>query len=164
MYCSVVLLPLLVGLVHNVQADQCNDVKKEFNQCTKTAHQTYLDALRAKEDGRPFYRARKTCDYLSDAVETCGNKLMQHDCNSEKNVNAMKAAQISKVLENLGESVANFDSCKCPPVKYHMDRVKLAQGVALTECLVELEHASNGASSVLASLLLPLLLLVVHQL
>ena len=32
-------------------------------------------------------------------------------------VTAMKDTQISKVLENIGQSVADFDSCKCPAVK-----------------------------------------------
>jgi len=161
MHCLVLLLPLLAGVV---QADQCGDVKKEFNECTKTAHQTYLAAMTAKEeDGRPDYKARKTCNYLVDAIETCGNKLMQHKCNTEEAVTTMKDAQISKVLTSIGQSVEGFDSCKCPAVKAHMNRVKAASGAEVVkECPPE-EPATDGASSVLAGLLL-LPLLVVHHL
>jgi len=161
MRCLVLLLPLLAGVV---QSDQCADVKKTFNDCTRAAHQTYVEAMAKKEDGRPDFRARKTCNYLTDAVETCGNGLMEHDCNTAEEVTAMKDGQISKVLERIGSTVAEFDSCKCPPVKAHVNRVKSAEGVdAPAECPEPTEPATDGASSVLAGLLL-LPLLVVHHL
>jgi len=161
MRCLVLLLPLLAGIV---QADQCAENKKEFNTCTRTAHQTYVDAMKAKEDGRPAYRARKTCNYLVDAIETCGNKLLENDCNTAETVTAMKDTQISKVLENIGQSVADFDSCKCPAVKAHINRMKAAAGAdVVAECPEEEDPATDRASSVVAGLLL-LPLLVVHHL
>jgi len=66
MRCLVLLLPLLVGIV---QADQCADVKNTFNQCTRNAHQEYVDAMKKGDDGRPAFRARKTCNYLVAAIE-----------------------------------------------------------------------------------------------
>jgi len=163
MHCLVLLLPLLAGLV---QADQCNDVKKEHNVCTRAAHSTYLEAMKKGEDGRDHFRARKTCNYLVDAIENCGNKLMQHDCNTEEQVTAMKDTQIGKVLKDIGSSVADFDSCKCPAVKAHLNRAKNAEGVTVEACPEEKPEekpATDGASSVLAGLLL-LPLLVVHHL
>jgi len=159
MRCLVLLLPLLVGVV---QSDQCADVKKTFNQCTRAAHQEYVDAMKKGDDGRPAFRARKTCNYLEAAVETCGNGLMEHDCNTAEAVTTMKDGQISKVLETIGSTVADFDSCKCPAVKAHVNRMKAEAGAdVVAECPEE--PATDGASSVLAGLLL-LPLLVVHHL
>jgi len=162
MRCLVLLLPLLVGIV---QSDQCADVKNTFNQCTRSAHQEYVDAMKKGDDGRPAFRARKTCNYLVAAIETCGNGLMEHDCNTAEAVTEMKDGQLSKILENIKSSVADFDSCKCPAVKAHVDRNKAAEGAnVVSECPdPEPEPATDGASSVLAGLLL-LPLLVVHHL
>jgi len=113
-----------------------------------------------------FLRARKTCNYLVDAIETCGNKLLENDCNTAETVTAMKDTQIGKVLENIGQSVADFDSCKCPAVKAHINRMKAAEGADVkAECPEEEEEegATDGASSLVAGLLL-LPLLVVHHL
>ena len=33
----------------------------------------------------------------------------------------MKDGQLSKILENIKSSIADFDSCKCPAVKYDND-------------------------------------------
>jgi len=160
MHCLVLLLPLLAGLVHADQ--QCNVVRKEFNDCTKAAHQTYLAAMKGEEDGREHFRARKTCNYLIDAIENCSNKLTQNECNTEEQVTAMKDTQISRVMTNIGESVEDFDSCKCPTVKAHINRMKEEKGATVEDCPTE-APATDGASSVLAGLLL-LPLLVVHHL
>merc|ERR1712037_700588 len=70
------------------------------------------------------YRARKTCNFLTEAIDVCGNKLLQHGCHSEEEVTTMKDTQLSRVLENIGQSVADFDSCKCPAAKAHIDRMR----------------------------------------
>jgi len=78
----------------------------------------------------------------------------------------MKDGQLSKILENIKSSVADFDSCKCPAVKAHVDRNKAAEGAnVVSECPdpEPEDPATDGASSVLAGLLL-LPLLVVHHL
>ena len=33
------------------------------------AHETYLEEMKKKEDGRPDFAARKACNYLEDAIE-----------------------------------------------------------------------------------------------
>jgi len=159
MRCLVLLIPLLAGVA---RADQCADNKKEFNDCTRTAHQTYVDAIKAGDDGRPAFRARKTCNYLVDAIETCGNKLLENECNTEEAVTDMKDKQISQVMANIGASVSDFDSCKCPAVKAHINRMKEKEGAEVVDECPE-EPATDGASSVVAGLLL-LPLLVVHHL
>merc|ERR550517_2031547 len=140
MRCLLVLLPLL-ALVNLSAADECNQVKRDFNQCTKDAHGTYVDAMKKEKegDGKEHYRARKTCNYLTDAVETCGNKLRENDCNSEEEVNKLKDEQISRIMKNINTSVQDFDSSKSD------------------------DGEESGASSVVVGILL-LPLLVVHQL
>ena len=33
------------------------------------SHETYAEAMKKKEDGRPNFAARKACNYLEDALE-----------------------------------------------------------------------------------------------
>ena len=33
------------------------------------AHETYLEEMKKKEDGRPDFAARKACNYLEEAIE-----------------------------------------------------------------------------------------------
>jgi len=128
-------LLLLVPLLVAVQSEgECNGVKEETNQCARQAHKTYITAMRRGDDGRPNFRARKACNYMMEAVEDCGNKLMQHGCNSEEEVIAMKDFRLGKVLEVIKSSIAEWDSCKCPPMKAHIDRMKARDGYELTSC------------------------------
>jgi len=175
MRCLILLLPLLAGLVQ-CEGD-CNAVKAKFNECTRNAHDTYVAAVKAGDDGRPHFQARKTCNYLEEAIETCGNKLKEHGCYSEEEVTKMKDGQIKSTMERIGETVADFDSCKCPSVKAYMNRVKAAEGADVVDCSADpadpadiadpaetsAEGETGGASNVLVGVLL-LPLLVVHQL
>jgi len=148
-------LLLLVPLLVAVQSEgECDGVKEDFNQCTRKAHETYITAMKPVSDGRPNYRhvcifsscgervsdgrpnyrARKTCNYMMEAIEGCGNKLMQHGCKSEEEVIAMKDFQLGKVLEVIKSSIAEWDSCKCPPMKAHIDRMKAKDGYEVKGC------------------------------
>jgi len=150
----------LLMLTANALADRCAEVKIQFNQCNRAAHQIYLDAMKKGEDGRPNYRARKTCNYLVNTIEDCGNGLMEDDCNTEEAVTAMKDTQIGKVLENIGQTVENFDSCKCPPVKAHLNRMKAAEGAKVVqECYDDYAMAAGATNGFVSVLLLPLLVL-----
>jgi len=130
----LLLLPLLALVRGNKDVAECNKVRTEFNACTRKAHETYLEEMKKKEDGRPDFAARKACNYLEEAIENCSNHLMDHQCNSEEEVTTMKDAQLKKVLINLDSSIAAWDSCKCPTVKAHIDRAKKAEGVETEEC------------------------------
>jgi len=127
----LLLLPLLALVRGDKDVAECNKVTKEFNDCTKEAHATYAEAMKKKEDGRPDFAARKACNYLEDAIENCSQHLTgpDHQCKTEEEVTAMKDEQIKKVLVHVDSSIADWDSCKCPTVKAHIDRVKKAEGV-----------------------------------
>jgi len=144
--------------------ERCNEVRSQFNECTRAAHQTYINAMKRGDDGRPNFRARKTCNYLVDSIENCGNKLLEDDCNTEEAVTNMKDNQISKVMESIGQTVADFDSCKCPAVKAHLNRMKAAEGADVAECPDDFDYAFAGASKGFVSVLLLLPILVLHHL
>jgi len=115
-------------------------------------------------DGREHYRARKTCNYLTEAIEICGNKLLKIDCNTVEQVNTMKDSQVTRILTNINTTIKDFDSSKCPAVKSSLDRVCAAD----PECVPDDGDYGDyrdfsGASSVVVSVLL-LPLLVVDQL
>jgi len=129
----LLLLPLLALVRGNKDVEQCNKVRAEFNECTTKAHATYAEAMKKGDDGRPDFRARKACNYLEDAIENCSSHLTEHECNSEEQVTAMKDEQIKTILTQLKSSVQEWDSCKCPTVKSHIDRVKKAEGVETEE-------------------------------
>jgi len=140
--------------------ERCNEIRSQVNECTKAAHRTYVDAMKAMEDGRPNYRARKTCNYLMDAIETCPNKLTEDDCNTEEMVTNMKDSQIKRVMENIGQSLADFDSCKCPAVKASLNRMKAAEGEEVLECDNDaMSDAGPSSKGLVGVLLLPVLVL-----
>merc|ERR1711890_220731 len=64
---------------------------------------------------------RKSCNYLSAAVEECGNGLIG-DCYSEEEVNQRKDTQVKGILKQLEATVEEWDSSKCPPVMAYLDR------------------------------------------
>merc|ERR1712184_183309 len=70
--------------------------------------------------------ARKACNYMTAAVEECGNELIG-DCYSEEDVINMKDHQLRNVLEVLEKSVEEWDTDKCEAVKAHVERVKELQ-------------------------------------
>merc|ERR1712032_1578500 len=67
--------------------------------------------------------ARKACNYMTAAVEECGDELIG-DCYSEEDVINMKDHQLKNVLEVLEKSVEEWDTDKCEAVKAHVERVK----------------------------------------
>ena len=73
-------------------------------------------AFVAGDDGRPNWMARKACNYMTDAVETCGDLLIG-ECNSEEEVTAAKDHQLTGILHQLQSSIQEWDSDKCPPVR-----------------------------------------------
>merc|ERR550519_1645538 len=70
------------------------------------------------------------CDHF---LQNCSNYLLDHECNSEEEVTAMKDAQIKRLLEGLHSSIAKWDSRKCPTVKAHIDRMKKSEGIMTEE-------------------------------
>merc|ERR1711934_688345 len=105
------------------QADECEEATTSFDECTNVAYDVYKTAFEAGDDGKPDWMARKACNYMTAAVEECGDELIG-DCYSEEDVINMKDHQLKNVLEVLEKSVEEWDTDKCEAVKAHVERVK----------------------------------------
>merc|ERR1712010_168186 len=105
------------------QADECEEATDSFDECTNVAYDVYKTAFEAGDDGKPDWMARKACNYMTAAVEECGDELIG-DCYSEEDVINMKDHQLKNVLEVLEKSVEEWDTDKCEAVKAHVERVK----------------------------------------
>merc|ERR1711934_1289618 len=105
------------------QADECEEATDSFDECTNAAYDVYKTAFEAGDDGKPDWMARKACNYMTAAVEECGDELIG-DCYSEEDVINMKDHQLKNVLEVLEKSVEEWDTDKCEAVQAHVERVK----------------------------------------
>merc|ERR1712010_75347 len=105
------------------QANECEEATTSFDECTNAAYDVYKTAFEAGDDGKPDWMARKACNYMTAAVEECGDELIG-DCYSEEDVINMKDHQLKNVLEVLEKSVEEWDTDKCEAVKAHVERVK----------------------------------------
>jgi len=105
------------------ERDACDQVLADFDTCTLQAYNDYKTAFEAGDDGRPDWMARKSCNYMTAAVEECGNMLIG-ECNSLEEVNSNKDHQLKGILMQLQTSIEEWDSEKCPAVKDHVDRMK----------------------------------------
>merc|ERR1711893_39709 len=96
------ILPLLFFLLSFLCAanEDCDKVREEFDQCAKNAYEDYKNAFQAGDDGRPDWMARKSCNYMTAAVEDCGDKLVG-ECKTCEEVTALKDEQLKKVLQNV---------------------------------------------------------------
>eukprot|EP00092_Neocalanus_flemingeri_P079861 GFUD01099524.1.p1 GENE.GFUD01099524.1~~GFUD01099524.1.p1 ORF type:complete len:222 (-),score=82.11 GFUD01099524.1:114-779(-) len=118
-----ILLMCRGALSIRIARDACDQSRGEFEACTHLAYNAYKAAFEAGDDGKPDWMARKACNYMTAAVEECGNKLVG-ECNSEQEVTDMKDHQLKGILMQLQMSVQEWDSEKCPAVKSHVDRMK----------------------------------------
>jgi len=102
--------------------DGCDNANYKFGICTRSAYQNYISQLQAGDDGRPDFYARKSCNYLTEAVEMC-SEAVEH-CYDSDEMTSMKDDQMAHVLDMVKGSIKEWDPEKCPAVKAHLDRVK----------------------------------------
>jgi len=116
------LVTLCQGGSIRVARDACEELFKEFDDCAAKAYEEYKVAFQNGDDGRPDWMARKSCNYMTAAVEVCGNMLMKDGCNTQEEVDEMKDHQMEGILHQLQQSVEEWDTDKCPVVKAHVER------------------------------------------
>jgi len=112
---------IITNVLHCAEADKCSEATKAYNECSEKAYTTYKKALKKGNDGRPNFEARKSCNYMTEAVENCGDQF-NSVCKSEAEVTAEKDTQLARVLKQVKASVEDWDSEKCPAIKAHEDR------------------------------------------
>jgi len=101
----------------------CSEVQANFNKCTQLAYKGYQEAYAKGDDGRPDWMARKSCNYMTAAVEDCGNNMVGK-CKTEEEVIEMKDYQFQGILNQLATTLDEWDSEKCPAVKSHIKRIR----------------------------------------
>jgi len=125
--------------------EDCGKVTNDFNQCTKRAFEDYKKAFNAGDDGRPDWLARKSCNYMAEAIEDCGDMLVGK-CNTCEEVTKMKDEQIRRVLKNVKSSVKEWDSNKCPATKAHMERMLALEKGEIIEATCNFEDVPGLAT------------------
>jgi len=102
-----------------------------FEFCTIDAYAAYMSSISAGPDGRPDWLARMSCNYMTAAVEECGN-MMVGTCNTEEEVVVLKDFQYQGILNQLAEQVKEWDSEKCPVTKAYLERQNQDDGWRMT--------------------------------
>jgi len=91
-----------------------------FTECVKSETGKYETEVGKGDDGWMDWRARKTCNYITDAVKGCGDALVEQGC-----VNAvvmkLKDTQMSAILKKM-ETDEDWDESLCPVVKEYVSR------------------------------------------
>jgi len=126
--------------------DACEEINAGFNTCNIQAYEEYKKAFEAGDDGRPDWMARKSCNYMTAAVEECGNKLIG-DCNTEEDVTNMKDEQLRVIIGQLETSIEEWDSEKCPPVQSYVNRMKRDEDGAEEDSVAEEVEAEDGEAA-----------------
>lgn len=104
----------------------------EVEQCSTLAHTTYTAAWARGDDGtKTDFYARKSCNYLTEAIEDCSNILK--DCMDEEQLDSYKDKQYKGALANVEANIESWDSTKCPAVQRHNDRLNAAEAEKGTE-------------------------------
>merc|ERR1711942_409924 len=109
-----------------VERDACDDKNEELEACRLGAYEEYKEAFAAGDDGRPDWLARKSCNYMTKTIEECSEGMVG-ECMTEEEVNEMKDHQLEGILEQLSETINEWDSQKCPAMKAHLDRTNAAE-------------------------------------
>merc|ERR1711970_320393 len=131
------------GTRYTRDTQECTEATADMDVCTKQAYDNYKKAFEKGDDKqKPDWLARKSCTYLTESVETCGDKLVGV-CGSKEDVEKQKDEQLKVALVQVKEKVPNWDSDKCPAMKAHEDRLRAA----------EAGDPSSSATSVTVSVL-----------
>jgi len=135
------ILSTMGGTRYTRDTQECTEATADMEVCTKQAYDNYKKAFEKGDDKqKPDWLARKSCTYLTESVETCGNKLVGV-CQSQEEVNKEKDEQLKTALVQIRQKVPNWDSDKCPAMKAHEDRLRAA----------EAEEETSSATSVTIS-------------
>jgi len=109
------------------ETEECKKAKVESEQCRTQAYAEYKKEFDKGDDKKkPDWLARKSCNYLTDTIETCSNKLIGA-CGDEDDINKVKDDQLKHAHKQVMEHVPAWKADKCPVVKAHLDRLAAAE-------------------------------------
>merc|ERR1712025_245420 len=119
----LVIVGVIAGVI-GVVVEECNKKSAEAEACRTQAYATFKEAIERGTDKRPDWMARKSCNYLTDTIDKCGNILV--GCKTQAEVDKLKDDQFKENLDKVKEKLPAWDSTKCPAIKAHEERVKAA--------------------------------------
>merc|ERR1712212_325629 len=105
-----------------LQRDACGQTRQEYETCRLNAYAVYQSAMIAKPDDRPDWRARKTCTYMTTAIEDCANQQIG-ECFTEEEVAILIDREIPKIMAQLSTTVKEWNSELCPVVEDYLNRI-----------------------------------------
>merc|ERR1712212_869688 len=105
-----------------LQRDTCGQTRQEYETCRLNAYAVYQSAMIAKPDDRPDWRARKTCTYMTTAIEDCANQQIG-ECFTEEEVAILIDREIPKIMAQLSTTVKEWNSELCPVVEDYLNRI-----------------------------------------
>merc|ERR1711862_85502 len=111
------ILSVIVGVIAGVIGDdmvECNKKSAEAEACRTQAYASFKEAIGRGTDKRLDWMARKSCNYLTDIIDKCGNILV--GCKTQAEVDQEKDEQLKDSLAHVEKNVPNWDSTKCPPI------------------------------------------------
>jgi len=126
---KLALVLFFLGLLTvNADIERCQEVLRQFDQCTKEAHMNYVAAVNKGGDGRPDFHARKACNYAEEAIQGCGDQL-PGECFTQEQVDEKKDAEIANILRSLESQIPNWDTSKCPAVTLSTEKAWSSRGL-----------------------------------
>merc|ERR1712183_291095 len=100
-----------------LQRDACG-----YEACRLNAYAVYQSAMISRPDDRPDWRARKTCNYMTTAIEDCAIKQIG-ECFTEEEVALLIDREIPKIMAQLSTTVKEWNSELCPVVEDYLNRI-----------------------------------------
>merc|ERR1719369_773704 len=70
--------------------------------------------MAAGDDGNKDFNARKACNYLTEGVQGCGEKLIEGECNSLESIKELNKQQAEEILAKIENTISSWDSSKRP--------------------------------------------------
>merc|ERR1711872_236861 len=138
-----VIVCIIIGRATGT-SDECSEAIEEFNACKDQAYEHYKTTVGKGEDGRPDWIARKSCNYLTESVEICGNKMVGA-CGTQEEIDEEKDDQLKVALAQIEKHISSWDSEKCPVVKAHLERLLAVEAVEASPD--EEDYASKATGS-----------------
>jgi len=141
------------------ETPECLEATKEFEACKAKAYKNYQAVFQKGDDNRPDWLARKSCNYLTETLETCGASMVG-PCFSEDQLTEKKDKQMAGALEQIEELVKGWDSSKCPVVTAYKERLQAAEDAKAAAAKTPEGDPTGSSTAMTASVLTTIILAI----
>jgi len=160
----LVAVGIIAGALGETQETQktaeCLNAEKEFDACQNQAYANYRTEFTAGDDKKkPAWLARKSCNYLTESVETCGAKL--GPCfKTEDELIQHKDEQLAGSINKVTELIKDWDSSKCPVSKAYEERLQAAADAEAAAAKTPEGDPTGSSTAMTASVLTTIILAI----